>query len=150
MQNYNYNHRWSIFVLSNLIYLIEYMHATEYTSTTVTCAFLTACKVSGHHYSAPMVNCKIRMNIVEDMLKRLLICTTLIVNNSVSSYCIGSVEHIHSGFHQTQCFVDTHSLERTHLLESRKGLDYYMLDDILAEVHTLCTPVHQWYIVVLQ
>ena len=56
-----------------------------------------------HHYSAPMVNCKIHVNMVEDMLKRLLICTTLIANNTVSSYCIRIASYIITS--QSRCNV---------------------------------------------
>ena len=50
---------------------------------------------------------------------------------------LSSVEHIYSRFHQAQYLVNTYSLERTHLSEGRKGLDYYMLDDILVEIRIL-------------
>ena len=82
---------------------------------------------------------------------KVTIWSTVITSTVVSSYCIHSVEHTHYGLHQTQCSVDTHNQEHTaHLPAGKKGLDYYMLDDILLVVHILCTLVLPQCIVVLE
>ena len=60
------------------------------------------------------------------------------------------MEHIYSGFHLTQDFVDRHNLECRDLPVCRKDLGYYMLGDILVVVYILRTVVHQLYIAVLQ